>query len=375
MQRTDLKGEIPELRSLRFPFGLLIVIYHFTNYFSDYETTSWVILEDLAFVLDFFFILSGFVMAHVYGRRENFDFGRYLNRRFFRIYPLHFLTLLSLVFLAVIGSAFGVEASNPERYQLDTVWMHLTMVHAWFFDPVITFNVPSWSVSAEWFVYLIFPAFLMLGRHVSPARLLILAAVLAAIWYFVTLFVTGYSFPHLEGYALFRVCVDFFLGFALREFLRKNSLPFTRSRHASRVYAALMAVLGIFGFPPILPMIVFVWFAASAYERVLAERADGFFDNHTFNRFGDTAFALYITHMPVAIYATNLIEMKTGLSLPGPSSDPIVATVFVGLIVLAVIVAWLVHNLIEQPMAVYGPRFVESLFKPRTKRRFRSGKG
>lgn len=368
MTRNDLQGEIFELRSLRFPFCLLIVIYHFTNYFSDYETTQWVILEDLAFVLDFFFILSGFVMAHVYGKTENFSYTRYINRRFFRIYPLHFLTLMSLVLVAIVGRSIGLEASNPERYSLETVWLHLTMLHAWFFDPVITFNVPSWSVSAEWFVYLIFPVFLWAARRVPGVRLLIYAAVAAAVWYAATLWVTGYSYPQLEGFALFRVTVDFMLGFALRQFLRTGSLPFTRFKHASRIYAALMGILGVLGFPPILPMIVFVWFAASAYERTLAGQKDGFYDNRVFNRLGDSAFALYLTHMPVAIYATNIIERLTGVTLPGPSSDPVVVMIFILLLVLAVVTAWLVHNLVEQPIAIYGPKWVESVFRSRKRR-------
>ncbi len=357
--REDLKGEITELRGMRFPFGMLIVIYHYTNYFSDYETTNWVLLEDLSFVLDFFFILSGVVMAHVYSDLSRFRYGKYINRRFFRIYPLHLLTFLFLAGIAFVGVKLGFTPSHPERYDFDTAWMHLTMVHAWYFDPVITFNVPSWSVSAEWFVYLIFPVFLVLKDRVSARTLLILAALTAAGWYAATLYVTGYSYPNLVGFALFRVVADFFLGFALREYLRTGSLPFTRFRHASRYYAVAMGSFGLLGFPPILGMTAFIWFVASAYERILAGRHDAFFDNDRFNRLGDVAFAQYITHMPFAIFATNVIEKVSGITLPGPSDNLAVVAIFLFLIAGSTFVAWVTHHFVEQPCAIYGPKLVE----------------
>ena len=359
----EVSGELPELRSIRFPFGFLIVIYHYTNYFADYEQSGWVILEDLAFVLDCFFILSGFVMAHVYARLPALDYGKYINRRLFRIYPLHLLTFLSLVVIAIVGTASGYQATNPERYDFDTALLHLTMVHAWFFDPVITFNVPSWSVSAEWFVYLLFPLFFIMGRNVRPGLLLLAAIGLAGLWYVGTLITTGYSYPNLEGFAIIRSFVDFFIGYALRLYLSKRSLPFTRFRHASRYYAAFLGLSGLIGFPPVLSIGVFLLYCGAAYERVLEGREDGAFDNHAFNRLGDAAFALYITHMPVAIYATNIIEILTGLSLPGPSNNPAVVAAFVFILVLSVIVAWLVHNVIEQPCAIYGPRLAAAFGK------------
>lgn len=350
-----------ELRSIRFPFSFLIVVYHYTNYFADYEASSWVLLENLAFVLDGFFILSGVVLAHVYAERERFSYKKYINRRFFRIYPLHILSFASLALVAVLGSLFNFEASNPERYDLSSAWLHITMVHAWFFDPVITFNVPSWSVSAEWFVYLIFPFFLILGRSMKPLYLFLLGCVVASFWYFATLIYTGYSYPVLEGYAIFRAFVDFLLGYGLRLFLSKGSLPFTKFRYASRVYIVLMAASGLCGLPHIISIGVTLWYIAASYERALQQKPDAIFDNLTFNRLGDTAFALYITHMPIAIYATNIIERLTGINLPGPSSDPIVSGIFVFLVALAVSAAWLVHHLIEQPCAIYGPKLLDAI--------------
>ncbi|MAK61303.1 MAG: hypothetical protein CMK09_10020 [Ponticaulis sp.] len=357
--RAKFQGNINELTTLRFPFALAIAFYHFTNYFADYEQTGLTLLEDLAFVLDFFFILSGFVMAHAYNDPDRFSYRKYILRRFFRIYPLHVLTLFSLVLIAMVGGWLGVQASNPERYQLDSIWMHLTLLHAWPADPSITFNVPSWSVSAEWFAYLLMPVCLFLARSTRVGILLIASIFLLCLWYGLTLGVTGYSYPHLEGFALVRVCVDFFLGYAIREYLRTRSLPFTRFRGASTFYLILMTSIGLVGLPPIIAILIFILFTGAAFERALSSERNGYYDNPFALKLGNTAFALYMVHMPFAIYATNAIGLVSGLHLPGPSSDLMVVGV-VGFLTLGCVpVAWYAHYWIEQPLAVYAPKFVE----------------
>lgn len=360
--RKTFQGSINELTTLRFPFALLIAFYHFTNYFADYEQTALVFLEDLAFILDFFFILSGFVMAHAYNDPGRFTYRKYILRRFFRIYPLHLLTLLSLVLIVAVGSWLGVEASNPERYSLDALWMHLTLVHAWPADPSITYNVPSWSVSAEWFVYLLFPLCLFLARFRRPGTLLVSSIFLVFLWYGLTLSVTGYSYPHLEGFALVRVCVDFYLGFALREFLRSGSLPLTRFRGASTLYLFLMTGTGLAGLPPLISILIFILFTGAAFERALTDQKNGYYDHPYALKFGNIAFALYMIHMPFAIYATNAIGLFTGLHLPGPSNDPMVVATVAFLTFGCIPAAWLAHHWIEQPLAVYAPKLVETGF-------------
>jgi peptidoglycan/LPS O-acetylase OafA/YrhL len=54
--------------------------------------------------VDFFFILSGYVLSHVYSASPGNDLTstwRFLRMRFARIYPLHFMTLLCLVALQI----------------------------------------------------------------------------------------------------------------------------------------------------------------------------------------------------------------------------------------------------------------------------------
>ena len=49
--------------------------------------------------VEFFFVLSGFVLAHGYGFRESLNFKEFVRSRFFRLYPLHLFMLLVFVAL------------------------------------------------------------------------------------------------------------------------------------------------------------------------------------------------------------------------------------------------------------------------------------
>jgi peptidoglycan/LPS O-acetylase OafA/YrhL len=65
--------------------------------------------------VDFFFVLSGFIilLAHARDLGHPGAWGRYLKRRFVRVYPVYWL--YTLVFVAVLMLAGGTDASMPDR--------------------------------------------------------------------------------------------------------------------------------------------------------------------------------------------------------------------------------------------------------------------
>ncbi len=100
--------------------------------------------------VDMFFLLSGFIFAHVYlGRgllsspRELADFAV---ARFARLYPLH------LVMLLVTALLFWGKADNTPLAFL----AHLTMLQALVQPVAQTFDGPTWSLSVEAACYLLF---------------------------------------------------------------------------------------------------------------------------------------------------------------------------------------------------------------------------
>lgn len=140
--------------------AIFVVLYH-----SAFYTTSDVNafrLNSFLFV-DFFFMLSGFVMAYSYVNRiqNGYNFKKYLIKRLARLYPLHIFTLFLWVPYILIKIYFyniGVGASDPSvSNNIETFIYNLFLIQAWgVTESARSWNGPSWSISVELFAYLFF---------------------------------------------------------------------------------------------------------------------------------------------------------------------------------------------------------------------------
>lgn len=100
--------------------------------------------------VDLFFMLSGFVLAYVYRFTFRHDrswtrIRKFLWARFSRIYPVHLATLLLL--LPLYGSQGFSGGSLINNLFFSQI----------FFETSLTWNASAWSISAEWYAYLLFP--------------------------------------------------------------------------------------------------------------------------------------------------------------------------------------------------------------------------
>ncbi|MGH6989525.1 MAG: acyltransferase family protein [Stellaceae bacterium] len=112
--------------------------------------------------VDLFFILSGFVLMHAYGEIEpRRGYWSFLKARLARIYPVH-LVVLALLLPAFGRSGFGLHGLLASLFLMQSPWYH----RCW--------NFVSWSISAEWHAYLVFPFIAVLLRPRSKAALIAL---------------------------------------------------------------------------------------------------------------------------------------------------------------------------------------------------------
>jgi peptidoglycan/LPS O-acetylase OafA/YrhL len=130
------------LTSLRFVAAAMIVVHHGLPVAR---------LPNVPVALgqgvSFFFVLSGFVLAYSYPRLANWgEVRRFLIFRIARVWPAHAVTAIAAV---VIFSA-PVDAK---------LIANLTMTHAWIpsWPWFFSYNSVSWSISTEFFFYLLFP--------------------------------------------------------------------------------------------------------------------------------------------------------------------------------------------------------------------------
>lgn len=163
MERTSKNLPLESLRGI----AALVVATSHTALNSPLSTN--VIVKNASWMVDFFFVLSGFVIALNYADRLNSwaELKKFQLRRFWRLYPLHFFTLLIFLGIEVIKYGFesqsGIVANNPAFSKSDlSAFVHnLFLTHSIFIGRS-TFNAPSWSISTEFYTYFIFGVFTLL---------------------------------------------------------------------------------------------------------------------------------------------------------------------------------------------------------------------
>lgn len=164
-----------------------VVIFHYEATFGLLlPLRSSMLLRNGYLMVDLFFMLSGFVMQHSYGAqfREGLQrqaLLRFAQARFARIYPLHLATLLVLVVWQAAQWLRSPELAFQGDFLPAGIPGNLLLVQALGVYSRLTWNYPAWSISAEWYVYGVFPV-LAWGFARLPLRwrlLLAGAAVLA----------------------------------------------------------------------------------------------------------------------------------------------------------------------------------------------------
>nr|WP_275112808.1 acyltransferase [Rhodoblastus sphagnicola] len=152
---------LANLESLRGICAVMVAIFH-TSWLTSLHPTPFI--QNAYLFVDFFFVLSGFIIALNYVDRGGgpFDARGFLIKRFFRLYPLHLATMLALLAL-ILAKQFVLPAFTPltphgplpDDYATSIVF-HLTMLHALNLHHGGVLNVPSWSIAAEFWTYCVF---------------------------------------------------------------------------------------------------------------------------------------------------------------------------------------------------------------------------
>jgi len=167
------KERFVALDSWRGVAACLVALFHLDAYSHVYDLAF---LRNCWLFVDFFFVLSGFVIAANYQQRllEGFGARRFLLLRLGRLYPLH-LAMLALFIVFGLLKAW-VNSTTPfggPQEAPDTIVANLLLVHSLHVFDFLTWNVPSWSISTEFWTYAVFAVVLIaLGRRAWLALLL-----------------------------------------------------------------------------------------------------------------------------------------------------------------------------------------------------------
>ena len=152
--------ELSSLTGIRFYAALLVFLYHAPQLIPGMsrmsEGNALFNAGDLG--VAFFFVLSGFILTYNYAETfrdgvSGLAYRRFVWNRLTKIYPVHLLTLLLVLPIAIYSPQFPLDwRALP---------LHATLLQCFWpsADPPFSdyLNRPSWSISCEWFFYLLGP--------------------------------------------------------------------------------------------------------------------------------------------------------------------------------------------------------------------------
>jgi peptidoglycan/LPS O-acetylase OafA/YrhL len=299
--------------------------------------------------VDLFFPLSGFVLAYNYAEPMRTWSGRawldFVRNRIARVWPVHVVTLCIAAVLAAVTGVLGTaDPVSGHRWTATAFVQNLFMVHHWFTDRP-SFNGPAWSISDEWFAYLLAPVlFLALGRLRRGGSLVALAALSYAVM--LAAFAL-FALPNgnLEHAFYVRIGCEFVGGAALAVAWQRGRMQVPRLATPVAVLvvaltaATPLAAGGHYWMAPLLAILVWALAGGGAsapgvLAHLLARRGVVLA--------GEASYCLYMTHW--------LLDGPIrGLGDWGGDSGWTALVAFVLIISILGAAAWLLHIAVERP--------------------------
>ncbi len=337
---------IKPLTGLRFLAAAWVVLFSYWPHLAGFAAPRMVQKGYLG--VELFFVLSGFILCHVYLQRAGeggFRYGGFLWARLARVYPLHIATLAGLGLMGVLAGAAGLPV-DPSVLAWSALPANLSLTQAWGLAPVAGWNHPSWSISAEWFAYLCFPLFAAAAWRLRarPYAALVGALALLAGLYAIFPRLTGFDLTQATiAWGALRIVPCFTLGCATYLMWRSGAVNRPRvaawgayfsgasALAAAQFGAADMLIVAFFA-----PLLLCLASLTSTGSKLGTARI--------FVYLGEISYAVYMVCIPWSLLFVNVaarvIHAQDKL-LPWP--------IWAILVVGVVPVAAAAHHLVERP--------------------------
>jgi peptidoglycan/LPS O-acetylase OafA/YrhL len=228
------------------------------------------------------------------------------------------------------------------------------MVHAWGTTSAVGWNFPSWSISAEWLAYLLFP--LLAGVVLKAKRWCGSFAAGALALCLVSFFIldnlsavlpgVGQNFSQMTAQiGALRILPSFLLGVALYGFGREHAAPKSWAWPIVAASVAWIVAVSSFGWWEGL-----AWFGLAGLLYGLAETsrhgADAAMSSRVFVFLGAASYALYMIHLPIDIVWFHALER---LGVTEASDLALRVGAVAGVFVVCIAASALAYLWIEEP--------------------------
>ena len=281
--------------------------------------------------VQFFFLLSGFIFFKLYLKKikqKSLSFYNFLILRISRLYPLHFITLIIVLIIYLILKSNGF--TNPIRADLEHFFYNLFLIHEWGLNSYASFNEPSWSISVELLMYIIF-FYLALKTNIIFFSFLII--LISSILFF------KFKFLGYGGYC-------FFIG-GLSQMLIEN-LKITQ-KNKTLILCLSIFISGIISFYFIdnsklnkiivltifFPCLINLFYLINNYSPKFGKKL---------SLIGDISYSIYLIHFPlilVTLMILNILNLKINFDS---------MTIFCTYLIFTFLISFFSYNFLEIPL-------------------------
>lgn len=356
------------LDALRGVAALIVLYYHCFECFG-YEIAEGTgiytqVCDHGYLAVDFFFLLSGFVIAYAYDERKTMGFGTFAKRRLIRLHPMVIAgAVIGLVcFLLDGGTNWAGEVASPSNVAL-VFFMTLVMLPVfpgWGADvrgngEIFPLNGPQWSLFFEYIGNIIYA---LLLRKLPTRALAGVTFVCGAIlgWHVLGTAYLGEGWSFIDNgfcWGLLRMLFPYALGMLLCRIFVKRQGETMQAKYMVPTFVACSSVLLVLLAMPFVGdphltwqngyyiiLLTYVMFPAIIWIAACAGSADK--NNHkafTINALtflGEISYPLYIVHYPL-MYMFYRYHGFPDVTCTMSDVWPMAVATFFGSIVLATI--------------------------------------
>lgn len=343
-----MKPYYPILDGLRGVAAILVVVFHVLE--AHYPVYAQHPIHHGYLAVDFFFLLSGFVVGYAYddrwGQMSTWDFFKI---RLVRLHPL-----------VVLGTLIGVVGFCLDPYTnglVHTSWLKLLGVtlislallpapdiRGW--SETHPLDGPCWSLLQEYLANILYALFVRrLGRGALWA--LVAASAAALIWAATRRgdIATGWSYETF-GYAVIRMMYPFFAGLLLFRSSKLIRIPFAFS--VCSLLLAVVFCLPYFKYNGLYEAAIIILI----FPLIVAAGAGGQMSSgwaKVSKALGDLSYPLYITHYPLIYIYTAWVATRK------PTSQQALP-IALGLLLAAVLIAYASLKLYDEPLRAWLKR-------------------
>jgi len=319
---------IKSLTSIRGYCALLIVFTHYHFFLQQIDITY--IQKTLRYGtigVDIFFILSGFFLTYIYRNklRESKNIKNELYRFFIyriaRIYPLYLITLILSTILIYVGWTENKLLISDATNLTSSFLYNLFMINGLGIysenKDIFSINSPSWSLSIEMFIYVLFPIIIIIAYRIKSVSLNIV--IIATIYYHLFMITKDHGVISSGDEILYTLAFwknDFLHGLELfiigvstsniyeRNFLRK--LPWDIINILIIFVISLLIYLAI-------DMNYFIFVSPFLIYSLanISPKTDKYFSNKFSFYIGEISYSIYMWHIPYAVIVNHFFPLST----------------------------------------------------------------